>query len=87
MAEVLPGHPLSTESLQSVYPGECCGVSKTLTLRMRSRSLVMYARTTLIATRRPSCIPCDTSAKPPDSMCTESSEQSGMCMDVGITQC
>ena len=54
---------------------------------MVSRSLVTYARTTLIATRRPSYIPCDTSAKPPHSTSTESSEQSGMCMVVGITRC
>ena len=54
---------------------------------MRSRSLVIYTRTTLIATRHPSCVPCDTSAKPPDSTSTEPSEQSGMCMDDGITRC
>jgi len=53
---------------------------------MASRSLVTYARTTLIATRRPSYQPCDTSANPPHSTSTESSEQSGMCMDVGITR-
>jgi len=62
-------------------------VDKTLTLRIRSRSLVTYARTTLIATRRPSYVPCETSAKPPHSTSTESSEQSGMCMDFGITRC
>jgi len=87
MPEVLPGDPLSAESLQPIYPGGYKGASKPLTLRMTSRSLVTYARTTLIATRRPSCVPCDTSAKPPDSTSTESSEQSGMCMDVGITWC
>ena len=87
MAEVLPGDRLSAESLQHVYPDGCDGVGKKLTLRMRSRSLVTYARTSLIATRRPLCVPCDTSAKPPDSTSTESSEQSGMCMDVGITRC
>jgi len=87
MAEVLPGDPLSTESLQTVYPYGCGSVGKILTLRMTSRSLVTYARTTLIATRRPSYVPCDISAKPPDSTSTECSEQSGMCMDVGITWC
>jgi len=85
--EVLPGNSLSAESLQPNYPGGRNGAGKTLTLRIRSRSLVMYARTTLIATRRPSCVPCDTSAKPPDSTCVESSEQSGICMDFGITRC
>ena len=87
MPEVPPGDPLSAESLQPVYLGGCNGVGETLTLRMRSRSLVTYARTTLIATRRPSYVPCEMSAKPPDSTSTESSEQSGMCMDVGITLC
>jgi len=62
-------------------------VGKALTLRMRSRSLVTYARTTLIATRRPLCVPRDISAKPPDATSTVSSEQSEMCMDVGITRC
>ena len=87
MAEVLPGNPLSAESLRSVHESGHDGIGEALTLRMASRSLVMYARTTLIATRRPSCIPCDTSAKPPHSTSTEFSEQSGMCMDVGITRC
>ena len=87
MLEVLPGNPFSAESLQPIYPGGYDGVDKTLTLRIRSRSLVIYARTTLIATRRPSYVPCDTSAKPPHSTSTESSEQSGMCIDFGITQC
>ena len=68
------------------YEGGHDGIGKALTLRMASRSLVRYARTALIATRRPSYIPRDTSAKPPHSTSTESSEQSGMCMDVGITR-
>ena len=84
---MLPGHPLSAESLQHVYPGRYDGAGEVLTLRIRSRSLVTYARTTLIATRRPSYVPCDTSANPPHSTSTESSEQSGMCMDFGITRC
>jgi len=87
MAEVLPGDPLSAESLRPIYQDGCDGVGKTLTLRMRSRSLVTYARTTLIATRRPSCVPCDTSANPPGPTSTGSSEQSGMCMDIGIKRC
>jgi len=88
MAEVLPCDPLSAESLHPISPDGCDGiVGKRLTLRMTSRSLVTYARTTLIATRRPLCVPCDISAKPPDSTSMESSEQSGMSMDVGITQC
>jgi len=87
MPEVFPSDTLSAESLRSVYRGGHDGdVGKTLTLRMRSRSLVTYTRTTLIATRRPSYVPCDTLAKPPDSTSTESSEQSGICMDVGITR-
>ena len=86
MSEVLPGDPLSAKSLHPVYPGWYNGVGETLTLRMTSRSLVTYVRTTLMATRRPWYIPCDTSAKPPLSTSTESSEQSGMCMDVGITR-
>ena len=54
---------------------------------MRFRSLVMYVRTILIATRRPSYVPCETSAKPPHWTSTEPSEQSGTCMGVGITRC
>ena len=50
MPEVLPGNSLSAESLQPVYPGGYDGVGETLTLRMRSRSLVMYTRTTFMAT-------------------------------------
>ena len=87
MPEVIPGDPLSAEFLQPVYPDGCDGFGKTLTLRMRSRSLLMYTRTALMATRRPLYVPCDMSAKPPDSTSTESSEQSGMYMDFGITRC
>ena len=87
MAKVLPCDPLSAESLRSIHEGGRDGTGRALTLRMRSRSLVTYARTTLIATRRPWYVPCDTSAKPPDSTSTESSEQSGICMEVGITRC
>ena len=52
MSEVLPGDPLSAESLQSIYQpeGVYTSVGKTLTLRMASKSLVTYMRTTLIAT-------------------------------------
>jgi len=84
---VFPGNTLSAESLWSIYPGGYNGGGKTLTLRMVSRSLLTCARTTLIATRRPSYLPCDTSAKPPYSTSTEPSEQSGMCIDLGITRC
>ena len=87
MAEVFPSNPLPAESLAFIHQGGHDGLGKTLTLRMRSRSLVRYTRTTLIATRCPSCVPCDTSTKPPDSASTEPSEQSGMCMDDGITRC
>jgi hypothetical protein len=49
--EVLPGDPFPTEALQSVCPYTCWGASRIrLTLRMASRSLVMYTRTTLMAT-------------------------------------
>ena len=87
MPKVLPRDPLPAESLQPLYLGAYNGVGALLTLRMWSRSLVMYTRTSVIATRRPLYVPCDTSAKPPDSTSTESSEQSGTCMDVGITRC
>jgi len=40
-----------------------------------------------MATRRPSYIPCDTSAHPPLVISVEPSEQSGMCIDFGITRC
>ena len=87
MTEVLPGDSLSAESLWRFYPQERNDASGTLTLRMMSRSLVMYTRTTLMATRRPLNVPRDTLAYPPDSTSTESFEQSGMCMDFGITRC
>ena len=85
MPEVLPSNTLSAEALRCFYQGGHNEPGTTLTLRMASRSLVTYTRTTLMATRRPSYVPRDTSAKPPDSTSTEPSEQSGMCMDVGIT--
>ena len=50
MPEVLPGNSLSAESLYPVHPHESNDASGKLTLRMTSRSLVMYARTTLTAT-------------------------------------
>jgi len=87
MPEVLPSDPLSTESLQRIHAYEYDNAGGRLTLRMTSRSLVMYTRTTLIATRRPSYIPRDTSADPPLVTSVESCEQSGMCMDLGITRC
>jgi len=87
MPEVFPGNTLPTKPLGSIYSGRCNDIGKGLTLRMASRSLVTYARTSLMATRRPSYVPCDTSAKPPHSTSTEPSEQSGMCMGVGITRC
>ena len=86
MSEVSPGDPLSAKPLLSVYPGGYNGAGKTLTLRTAFRSLVTYTRTTLIATRRPPYVPCDMSANPPHSTSVEPSEQSGMCMEVGITQ-
>jgi hypothetical protein len=61
--------------------------NRRLTLRMTSRSLVTYTRTTLMATRRPWYVPFEMSAKPPRSTSTESFEQSGICMDFGITRC
>jgi len=87
MPEVLPSNALSAEALRCFCQGGHNETGTTLTLRMASRSLVTYARTTLMATRRPSYVPRDTSAKPPHSTSTEFSEQSGMSMDVGITRC
>jgi hypothetical protein len=87
MPEVFPGDPLSAESLQRVHSQRCDDKGRRLTLRMTSKSLVKYTRTTLIATRRPLYVLCDTSANPPRSTSTESSEQSGMCIDFGITRC
>ena len=85
---MLPGDALSAEALQHIHPYKCDGGGWIrLTLRMTSRSLVMYARTTLIATRRPWYVLCETSAKPPLSVPTAPLEQSGMCMDFGITRC
>ena len=83
MTEVPPDHHLSAESLQPIYPGWYNGVVETLTPRMASRWMTS-TRTFLIATRRPLYVPGDTSAEPPDLTSTEFSEQSGMCMDVGI---
>ena len=87
MPEVLPSDPLSAEALQPVYPGGYKEVDETLTLRITSRSLVTYTRTTLIATWRPSYVPYDMLANPPHSTSTEPSEQSGTCMELGITRC
>jgi len=87
MPEMLPSNTLSAEALRYFCQCGRNGNGTALTLRMASRSLVTYARTTLMATRRPSYVPRDTSAKPPHSTSTESSEQSGMSMGVGITRC
>jgi len=87
MPEVLPSNALPAESLRSIHSDWCNGAGRKLTLRMMSRSLVTYTRTTLMATRRPSCMLCDTLANPPHSTSTEPSEQSGMCMDFGTTRC
>jgi hypothetical protein len=46
-----------------------------------------HTRTTLMATRRPRYVPCDTFAKPPRSTSIAPFEQSEMCMDFGITRC
>ena len=84
MPEVLPGNCFSAESLQCIQLDECSGGNKTLTLRITSMSLVMYIRKTLTATRRPLYVLRDTLAEFPDSTSTESFEQSGMCIDLGI---
>jgi len=77
----------SRQNLCDVFMHEYDNAYGRLTLRMTSKSLVMYTRTTLIATRRPSYTPCDTSAHPPFVTSVEPCEQSGMCMDLGITRC
>ena len=77
----------SRQNLCDVFMHEYDNADRRLTLRMTSRSLVMYTRTTLIATRRPSYTPCDTSAHPPLVTSVEPCEQSGMCIDLGITRC
>ena len=87
MPEVLPSDPLSAESLPRSYRDRRDSPASRLTLRIRSNSLVMYTRTALMATRRPSYVPRNTSAKPPYSTSTEPLEQSGMFMDVGIMRC
>jgi hypothetical protein len=87
MPEVFPGDSLSAESLQPVYPRRSDNGGRRLTLRMTSKSSMRHTRTTLMATRRPLYIPCDTLAKPPRSTSTAPFEQSGMCMDFGITRC
>jgi len=87
MPEVFPSNTLSAKSLQFVHSDTHGGAGTGLTLRMTSRSLVVYTRTTLTATRRPSYVLRDTLAKPPHSTSTEPSEQSGMCMDFGTTRC
>ena len=87
MPEVLPDNSFSTETLQRIYPYRCDDRRRRLTLRMTSRSSIMHTRTTLMATRRPWYVPCDTSANPPRPISTEPFEQSGMCIDLGITRC
>jgi hypothetical protein len=85
--EVFPGDSLSTESLQSIHSYRSDDVGQRLTPRMTSGSSRRHTRTTLMATRRPLYIPCDTLAKPPRSTSTEPFEQSGICMDFGTTRC
>ena len=86
MPEVLPGNSLSAEALQLIHLDRCGDAGQRLTLWMASR-LVRHTRTTLMATRRPWYVPRDTSAKPPRPASTAPFEQSGMCMDFGITRC
>ena len=87
MPEMFPRDALPAKALRSIQSYTCSDADRRLTLRITSRSLVTYTRTTLMATRRPWYIPCDTSAKPPCSTSTESFEQSGMCIELGITRC
>ena len=87
MPEVPPGDSLSAEVLQPIHPYRCHDARRRLTLKIMSRSSLRHTRTTLIATRRPLCVPCDTSAKPPRPASTAPSEQSGIYMDFGITRC
>jgi len=87
MPQVFPSNALSTKPLQSARSDTRDGAGGRLTLRMTSRSLVRYTRTTLMATRRPWYVLLDTSAKPPHSTSSEPSEQSGMCIGFGITRC
>ena len=82
-----PGDTLSAESLKFIHQYRRTVPGRRLTLRMTSKSLVIYTRTTFTATNRPLYVLRDTLAKPPDSTSTEPSEQSGMCMDFGITRC
>jgi hypothetical protein len=87
MPEVFPGDSLSAESLQPIHSYRSDNAGQRLTLRMTSGSSMRHTRTTLIATRRPLYVPCDTLANPPRSTSTAPFEQSGMCMDFGITRC
>ena len=87
MSKVFPSNAFSTEFLRFVHQYMCCVVGRRLTLRMASRSLVMYMRTTLTATWRPSYVLRDTLANPPHSTSTEPSEQSGTFIDFGTTRC
>ena len=50
MPEVFPGDSLSAKPLWWIHPDGCDSVGGILTLRMTSRSLVMYTRTTFTAT-------------------------------------
>jgi len=86
MPEMFPSNTLPAESLRSTQTDRHDRVGGRLTLRMTSRSLVMYIRTTLTATRRPLYVFCNTLAKPPHSTSTAPSEQSGMRIDFGTTR-
>jgi hypothetical protein len=87
MPEVFPGNSLSAESLQPIQSHRSDNTGRRLTLKTTSGSSRKHVRTTLMATRCPLYVPCDMSAKPPRSTSTEPFEQSGMCMDFGITRC
>ena len=87
MSEVFPSDSLSAESLQPIHSYTSDDAGRRLTLRITSRSSRRHTRTTLMATRCPLYLPLDTSANPPHSTSTAPFEQSGMCMDFGITRC
>jgi hypothetical protein len=87
MSEVLPSNSLSAEALQLIHQYRCGCVGLRPTLRTTSRSSLRHTRTTLMATWRPLYIPRDTLAKPPRPTSVEPFEQSGMCIDFGITRC
>jgi hypothetical protein len=87
MPEVLPGDSLLTEPLQPIHPYRCHDTRRRLTLKMTSGSSLRLTRMTLMATLRPLYVPRNTLAKPPRVASTAPFEQSGTCMDFGMTRC